>query len=138
MLKRFFSNERNREIIAYLFFGVLTTAINWLVCLLPHYIFSMSVTITNSVAWFISVLFAYVTNKPFVFKSTDTSFKTIFCEAVKFFGSRLFTGIMETLILKITVDCMGWSALLWKAIVSVLVVILNYILSKFFVFKKEK
>ena len=138
MLKRFFRSERSREIVAYLFFGVLTTAINWIICLLPHYVLSLSVTITNSLAWFVSVFFAYATNKPFVFKSKDTSFKVIIVEAIKFFGSRLLTGVLETIILKVTVENLLWNAVLWKAIASILVVILNYIFSKFFVFKKNK
>ena len=138
MLKKFLTTEKNKEILAYLFFGILTTAINWLICLLPHYILSMSVTITNAVAWFVSVLFAYATNKPFVFKSSNTSFKVVLTEAVKFFASRLFTGVLETVILRLTVEHLGWNAVLWKAIASVLVVVLYYIFSKFFVFKKEK
>ena len=80
--------------------------------------------------------FAYLTNKPFVFRSHDWSAKTVVPELTKFVGCRLASGVMETVILFVTVDLLGWNGNLWKLVTSVLVVILNYLASKLLVFKK--
>ena len=81
--------------------------------------------------------FAYLTNKPFVFKSHDWSAKTVIPELTKFVGCRIASGAAETLILLLTVDILHWNGNIWKLITSVLVVVLNYIASKLVVFKKK-
>lgn len=124
------------DIVSYLFFGVLTTVVNYLVYLPLYNGLGMSATVSNAIAWVVAVAFAYLTNKPFVFKSYDWSMKTVIPELAKFVGCRIGSGAMETLILLLTVDILGWNGNVWKLLTSVLVVILNYIGSKLLVFRK--
>ena len=88
------------------------------------------------ISWAAAVAFAYVPNKPFVFKSHDWSAKTVGPELTKFVGSRILSGALETAIIFVTVDMLLWSGNLMKLVTSVLVVILNYVASKLLVFKK--
>lgn len=126
------------DVISYLFFGALTTVVNYLVYLPCYNWLHLSATASNVIAWAAAVLFAYLTNKPFVFKSHDWSMKTVLPEFTKFLGCRVGSGALETLIIFITVDCLSWNGNLMKLITSVLVVILNYVASKLLVFTKKK
>ena len=128
--------SRHWDVISYLFFGVLTTVVNYLVYLPCYNLLGLSAAISNVIAWAVAVVFAYLTNKPFVFRSHDWSASTVIPEFAKFVGCRVASGGGETLILLLTVDILGWNGNLWKLIVSVLVVIANYFGSKLLVFKK--
>lgn len=125
--------QKNKEIIMYLVFGVLTTVVNIVV----YYIFSnllhMNYLFSNAMAWFLSVLFAYVTNRKYVFGSKNNQ---IIKEAISFFGSRLATGIMDMMLMWFLVNFNIVNDVVAKVVVNVIVVILNYILSKLVVFKK--
>jgi len=134
-LKKIFMEHQ--DILVYLVFGVLTTVVNYLVYLPLLNIAGLSAAICNILAWVAAVAFAYLTNKPFVFRSYDWSMQTVLPELTKFVSCRLTSGILETVIILVTVDLLRWDGNLWKLITSVLVVILNYIFSKFFVFKKK-
>ena len=124
------------DIISYLFFGGLTTVVNYLVYLPCYNWLHLSATVSNVIAWAVAVIFAYLTNKPFVFKSYDWSMKTVLPEFGKFLGCRVGSGVMETGIIFLTVDCLQWNGNVMKLIVSVLVIILNYVASKLLVFRK--
>ncbi len=128
--------RKYRDILLYLVFGVLTTIVNYLVYF-PCCAVGLPAAVSNAIAWVVSVLFAYLTNKPFVFGSVDWSLKTVFPEACKFFGCRVGSGVLETGILFVTVDLLHWSSGLWKIVTSILVVVLNYIGSKLLVFRKK-
>ena len=125
------------EVLSYLFFGVLTTAVNYLVYLPVYNLVGLSAALSNAIAWVVAVAFAYLTNKPFVFKSHDWSAKTVIPELTKFVGCRVASGAAETLILLLTVDILHWNGNLWKLVTSVLVVVMNYIASKLVVFRKK-
>lgn len=125
------------EVLTYLFFGVLTTVVNYLVYLPVYNKLGLSAALSNAVAWVVAVAFAYLTNKPFVFKSHDWSAKTVVPELTKFVSCRVASGVAETVILLVTVDLLHWNGNIWKLITSVLVVILNYIGSKLIVFRKK-
>lgn len=129
--------HKHEQIISYVFFGGLTTLVNFIVYYPLYNLCHLSASLSNILAWIVAVIFAYLTNKPFVFKSKDWSMKTVAPEFAKFVGSRFGSGLLETVIIRITVDILLWNGNLWKIIVSVLVVILNYITSKFFAFKKK-
>lgn len=129
--------HKHEQIISYVFFGGLTTLVNFIVYYPLYNLCHLSASLSNILAWIVAVIFAYLTNKPFVFKSKDWSIKTVAPEFAKFVGSRFGSGLLETVIIRITVDILLWNGNLWKIIVSVLVVILNYITSKFFAFKKK-
>lgn len=125
------------EVLSYLIFGVLTTVVNYLVYLPVYNFVGLSAALSNAIAWVVAVAFAYLTNKPFVFKSHDWSAKTVIPELTKFVGCRVASGAAETLILLVTVDILCWNGNIWKLVTSVLVVILNYIASKLVVFRKK-
>ena len=78
-----------------------------------------------------------MTNKPFVFESKDWSAKTVVPEFTKFVGTRVASGLMETVILMVAVDMLGWNGVIWKLVTNVIVVILNYIGSKLLVFRRK-
>lgn len=124
------------DIIVYLFFGVLTTIVNYLVYLPCYNLLHLSAAVSNMIAWVFAVAFAYLTNKHWVFRSHDWSSKTVIPELTKFVACRIGSGLMETLVLLLTVDLLHWNGNVMKLIVSVLVVILNYVASKLVVFKK--
>ena len=127
--------EKHWDMVSYLFFGVLTTAVNYLVYLPLYNLLGISAAVSNIIAW-VAAAFAYVTNKPFVFKSHDWSMKTVLPELGKFVGCRAASGGLETVLILLTVDILGWNGNIWKLIISVLVVILNYVSSKLLVFRK--
>ena len=128
--------QKHWDILSYLFFGGLTTVVNYLVYLPCYNLLSLSAAISNAIAWVIAVAFAYLTNKPFVFRSHDWSLKTVVPELAKFVTCRIGSGLLETGILFVCVDLLQWNGNVWKLITSVLVVILNYVASKLVVFKK--
>ena len=129
--------EKYREVFSYLFFGVLTTAVNYVTFALAVQILPVSATVANVIAWVVAVAFAYLTNKPFVFRSHDWSAKTVVPELGKFLSCRVGSGVMETAIILIAVDILGGNKYLWKLLTNVLVVIVNYIGSKLLVFRKK-
>lgn len=129
--------EKYWDILSYLFFGVLTTVVNYVVYLPCYNLLGMSAVASNGIAWVVAVAFAYLTNKPFVFKSNDWSSKTVIPELTKFVGCRIGSGLAESLILLLAVDILGWNGNIWKLLTNVLVVILNYIGSKLLVFRKK-
>ena len=128
--------QKHWDILSYLFFGGLTTVVNYLVYLPCYNLLNLSAAVSNAIAWAVAVAFAYLTNKPFVFRSHDWSMKTVIPELTKFVTCRIGSGLLETGILFLCVDLWAWNGNVWKLITSVLVVILNYIASKLLVFKK--
>ena len=129
--------QKHREIVTYIAFGVLTTGVNFLVFLFSRELLKLSATASNMVAWILAVLFAFLTNKPFVFKSKSWSRKVVIPEFVKFVTCRIGSGIMETVFLFVTVDCINWNGTILKLIASGFVMVLNYILGKCVAFKKS-
>ena len=128
--------EKYYDILSYLFFGVLTTVVNYIIYLPCYNLLGLSASVSNMIAWVVAVAFAYLTNKPFVFRSHDWSAKTVVPELTKFVGSRIASGALETVIIFVTVDCLLWNGNVMKLVTSVLVVILNYVASKLLVFRK--
>lgn len=123
-----------RELISYLFFGVCTTLVNIIV----YYIFDVfesSTALSTVAAWILSVSFAFVTNKIYVFKSKVKAFKGILREAVSFFSCRLATGVLDLGIMLLFVDYFHFNGLLIKVLSNILVIVLNYVFSKIFIFK---
>ncbi len=129
--------EKYWDIFSYLFFGVLTTLVNYAVYLPVYNLLGLSAFVSNVFSWVAAVAFAYLTNKPFVFKSHDWSKGTVIPELTKFVSCRVASGAMETVILLIAVDILGWNGNIWKLLTQVMVVVLNYIFSKLIVFRKK-
>lgn len=124
-----------REMIAYLFFGGCTTLVNIVSYYVSYDVLNISNVNSTVIAWIISVLFAYVTNRAYVFKSTAKG-KAIILEMLSFFACRIITGVLDVVIMYVTVDLLKWNALLWKILSNVVIVVTNYIFSKIFIFKK--
>ncbi len=132
--------KKYEEIINYLIIGGLTTVISLVVYYgLTFTIFdpnkALELQITNVVSWIISVTFAYFTNRKFVFKQKN---KANIKEASSFFASRLSTLFVDMLLMFIFVTKLHFNDKILKIIVQVIVIVLNYIFSKFIVFKKKK
>lgn len=138
--------KKYQEIIAYLFWGVLTTVVSWgtyslFVVILENETYK--ITIANILSWICAVLFAYVTNKIWVFHSHSWKVKICLIEFWKFISTRFITGVFEIMAVPILVGIglnqtiFGIEGMVAKIFVSVIVVILNYIFSKLFIFKKE-
>lgn len=129
--------EKYWDILSYLFFGVLTTVVNYLIYLPVYNFCGLSAALSNMIAWVGAVIFAFLTNKPFVFRSHDWSAKTVVPELTKFVSCRIASGVLETVILFLAVDCMNWNGNIWKLVTQVLVIIINYVGSKLLVFRKK-
>ena len=127
--------SRHREGLLYLFFGVLTTAVSWGSFYLLCYPLSLDELIANPISWIAAVLFAFFTNRIWVFR---THGGTLFREMSLFFASRLTTLVFEEFVLFLFVTTLSFDAMAVKIIGSVAVLILNYVFSKLFVFRKTK
>lgn len=129
--------EKHWDIVSYLFFGVCTTVVNYLIYIPCYNLLGMSASVSNIVAWVVAVAFAYLTNKPFVFKSNDWSAATVIPELTKFVGCRIGSGVAETIVLFLAVDLLGWNGNIWKLVTQVMVTVMNYVASKLLVFRKK-
>ena len=132
--------HKYEEIINYLIIGVLTTVVSLAVYYgLTFTIFdpnnAVELQITNIISWIAAVTFAYFTNRSFVFKQKD---KANFKEAYKFYASRVSTLLIDRLLMYILVTKLKFDDRIIKLVVQVVVTILNYVFSKFIVFKKNK
>lgn len=126
--------KKYKEIINYLIFGGLTTLISIVTYALFAKVFNIDYLISNVLSWIIAVLFAYITNKIFVFESKS---KKNIKEITSFFFFRIVSLIMEMIILYVFVDMLHIDDLVTKIIAQVIVIISNYVFSKVFVFKKN-
>lgn len=141
-LKKLF--VKYKEIIMYLIFGVCSTVVSWGSYALFVKAFSLSVELGNVLSWICAVLFAFVTNKLWVFESKTWEPKKAISEFVTFIGSRLITGVIEMagvpllVRLGLSQTIFGVDGMLAKVLVSVIVVILNYVFSKLIIFKGKK
>lgn len=127
-----------REQISYLFFGVLTTAVNFItyaiLTQLSLFDGDFGKSTANIIAWFTAVLFAFFTNKFFVFKHKNDS--PLLREFFTFFGARVVSGFIENGGFVLFVDVLHFNDFAVKLVIAVVVVVLNYVLSKFLIFKK--
>ncbi|MBM7617433.1 putative flippase GtrA [Weissella uvarum] len=126
--------KKYQDVLMYLIFGVLTTLVNLVTFYVLVY-FHVNVQIANVTAWILSVLFAYLTNRKWVFHSKATTPKAIGREALSFTGARFATLLVDIMIIWFGVQFLHQNPFIWKLIDNVVVVILNYILSKLVVFK---
>ena len=127
----------NKQLILYLFFGVCTTAINTIFYGILYELLLVNNVLSTILAWLAAVIFAFVTNKVFVFESKRNNATEKLSEITSFFGCRILTGILDDVIMAVAVDYLRWNGLLWKLISNIIVTIINYIASKFFIFKDK-
>ena len=128
---------RYKYVILYVFFGVCTTVVNILSYWACSHLLHMSVILSAVVAWFTAVLFAYLTNRKWVFNSSNHGKCEILKEALYFYMMRIATGLIDWLGMYVLVDSMQFNDMIIKVILNVLVIVLNYIVSKLLVFNKQ-
>ena len=121
-----------KELILYLIFGILTTIVNIVVYLIFAKFLNIDYIISNIFAWFFSVLFAYVTNRIWIFERKTNN---IIKKATLFYGGRVFSGVLDTGLMYLFIDILFINDFISKIIIQVIVVIVNYVFSKFIVFK---
>lgn len=129
--------NRYKDLIPYLFFGVCTTIVNIVVYWLCAHVLGMGVMISTVTAWILAVLFAYFTNRKWVFHSEARGIECISKEIAAFFSCRLTTGVLDWLMMYVFVERLHFNDVLIKTIANILVIVLNYIASKWIIFRKK-
>lgn len=120
--------------MAYIFFGMCTTLINVLSYNVCYKILGSSNIKATVMAWFLAIIFAFITNKLWVFDSKLFSPKVLIYELIAFCVCRLITGFFDVFIMWVAVDKMDWKPTLWKIISNFIVIVLNYVASKLIIF----
>ena len=137
--------KKYKSIILYIIFGGLTTVVDWSVSFTLYYLWGDAIEATpwlihgaNVIAWAAAVAFAYVTNRIWVFESKRRGFAPIVGEIVAFAGGRVLTLLLQEVLMAVFFTWLGFNEYLVKIVAAVLVVILNYFISKLLVFRKNK
>lgn len=131
--------EKYKEVIHYLIFGGLATVVNFVSYFIFARIIGIEEIISSGLSWFCSVLFAYITNKLFVFESKTDTKKAFFMEMISFFLARIVSGILcDVGTFALMVKVFHINDIVSKIVTQVMVVVVNYVFSKLFIFKKKK
>ena len=128
--------KKYKQTILYLIFGVLSTIVNIVTYVVCTRNLNIEFLISNWIAWIAAVLFAYITNKFFVFESKKTNIKFLIKEFSSFVSCRILSGIIEMILMYIMISLMSLNDFIVKIITNIVVVILNFIFSKLIIFKK--
>ncbi|MEG0368798.1 MAG: GtrA family protein [Hungatella sp.] len=137
MISKIWNKLVNREAITYIIFGILTTLVDWVVYAVLWRI-GTDYRISTALSWCAAVLFAFITNKLFVFQSFDIHLRYLWKEFVSFVTCRAATGVFTFVAMIVMVDALHLHEFIGKLIVSAISLVLNYILSKLFIFKKNQ
>lgn len=129
--------EKHKALINYGIFGVATTVINIVVYTVAYNGIGISNVVSNVIAWVISVLFAFVTNKLIVFESRSMAVRVLLFEAATFFGCRVATGLLDLALMYVTVDLWHLNSMLMKCISNAIVIVVNYVASRLVIFKSK-
>ena len=136
-IERIIKSKLSRELIVYIIAGVLTTLVNFISYYIAKPFFS-SETVCNIIAWAVSVLFAYFVNSRFVFLKKPESIKTEIKLLSEFAGARVLSGAVETSMVFIFIEKLNFNDFIIKVLLSVFVVVFNYVVSKLWIFKDRK
>ena len=123
--------QKYKDIVLYVVFGGLTTLVN----IVSFYVLEQLLAVATVPAT--CVLFAYVTNRRWVFESKENTRRGILREMGSFFLFRLLSGLMDVAIMYVCVDLLGWNSMVIKVLSNVLVIIVNYVASKLVIFRKR-
>lgn len=134
LYKKYFAPYVSREVITYIIAGILTTAINYIIYIFFARVLSWNKHLSNVIAWVGAVSFAYVINDVWVFRQKKSGFYSQLPKMGKFFLARIFSFVVEVAGLYLLFQVLGMNDLIAKGILMVLVIILNYVLSKMFIF----
>lgn len=135
-MNKIISKLLNKETIIYIVFGVLTTAVDYITFAALYYGLQMNEIAGNTIAWALAVAFAYITNKLFVFESKSFALKTLAKEIPSFILARVLSLVVTNAFL-VFAEHISMNMLLAKAVISVAVIVINYIFSKLFIFEKN-
>ena len=137
--------KKHKSVILYILFGGLTTVVDWSISFLLYYLWGDAIEATpillhgaNVIAWVAAMAFAYITNRIWVFESKRRGLLPLLGEIVAFAGGRVLTLLLQEAIMAVFCTWLGLNEYLFKIIAAVLVVILNYFISKLVVFRKTK
>lgn len=128
----------NKETISYVIFGVLTTAVDFVFYFIFAKLFGVNYLVSNVISWMAAVIFAFITNKIFVFESKSYSFSTLIDEIPSFIEARVFSLVFSLVYIYMSVILLGMNDLVAKVLSCIFVVIINYVLSKFFIFNTSE
>ena len=134
MIKQYW--EKYKDVILYLIFGGLTTVVNIAVYWVCVHALGTSVMFGTVAAWALAVFFAYVTNRSLVFHSAASGSQEILKEIGSFFACRLGTGVVDWAIMFVFVTVLHLNDMIIKILSNIIVIVLNFVLSKFVIFKK--
>lgn len=129
--------RKYKEGILYLFFGVLSTIVNLGTYFIATRVFGINYLVSNVIAWFFAVIFAYVTNKFFVFEVKNVEIKFLIREFLSFVNCRIVSGVTEIVLIYLMVEIFCINDFIVKIITNIVVVVLNFIFSKLIIFKKK-
>ena len=129
--------KKYRDFFVYIVFGFQATILNALLYMIFYQKFMISNVISTIIAWTITLVFAFFTNKFFVYKSTERRVKYIFVEFINFFLCRLLSGVLDVIFMFISVDLLNLLPLLMKFIAALGVGLINYFGGKLFIFKSR-
>jgi putative flippase GtrA len=135
-MKKVFYWLLNKELFRYGIIGFLTTLINIAVFVLCRR-FEIDYRVSNTIAFIIAVLFAFIANDRVVFKVKQKDTKSILKRMVKFFTMRIGSYFADMFLLIILIDKFGYNEVISKAITNIVVIILNYIMSKYYIFNRN-
>ena len=127
---------RNTDVLPYIIFGILTTLVNIISYWVLAHPLGIDTLPSTVIAWVLSVLFAYGTNRTWVFHSTAKTGQAILREMISFFACRITTGLVDWLGMYLFVEICHWDDMIVKIALNVLVIVLNYIASKWLIFRK--
>ena len=122
----------DRELVLYVVFGAFTFLVNIVTYFLFESVMGINYLVSNVLAWFFSVLSAYITNRRWVFESKSPN---ILKEMSLFFGGRIFSGVVDTVLMYLFIDVLVLGNTFSKIVVQIIVIVLNYVFSKLIVFK---
>jgi len=125
-----------REVTLYICVGMLTTVVGFVSYSLFLYI-GLGVAVSNTISHFLAILFAYVANKIWVFRALDFAVKTVAKEFLKFLSGRFVTYVVDTMLLILLVEVLSYNPLISKLLTSLIVIMLNYLVSRTIVFRKR-
>ena len=130
--------KKYEEGINYLIFGFLAFVLNYVLYFLFSSVLHMHYLVCTVLSWVLTVVFAYWTNRTFVFKSQNKDAKSIREEFVSFIGARIATELLEILLMFLMVGCAGFNEFISKLVCQFIVILANYFLSKMWIFKEKK
>ncbi len=130
--------KKYREQVAYVFFGGLTTLVNIVVYYVANTMMHMATVPATAVAQVLAVLFAYVTNKKYVFQSKTHGAQELLREMGSFFACRAVSFVLDIGIMWLSVDILAWPNMLMKIVSNVIIIVVNYVASKLLIFNKGK